>query len=89
MSGIYALDAARGVSFWGVHTGGPLVAQPERLGGVVDIGSSESHFWLIDLASAGRLWSYDGIDGFVQTKPLSRAMLVGFGAGGCRLTRRT
>jgi outer membrane protein assembly factor BamB len=82
---IYALDARTGTPAWKTVTGGPVVACPRVDGGVVYIGSSDHVFRAIDLATGRTIWSHDGIEGFVETKPLVAAGLVVFGAWDGRL----
>jgi outer membrane protein assembly factor BamB len=77
---IYALDARTGMPVWKILTGGPLVACPRIFEGVVYIGSGDHIFRAIDLATGRVLWSHDGIEGFVETKPLVASGLVVFGA---------
>ena len=66
-------------------TGGPVVACPRIVDGVVYIGSSDHVFRAIDLATGRLVWSQDGIEGFVETKPLVAGGLVVFGAWDGRL----
>ncbi len=81
---ISALDARTGTSAWTIITGGPVVACPRIAGGVVYIGSSDHVFRAIDLATGRPVWSHDGIEGFVETKPLVADDKVVFGAwDGC------
>jgi outer membrane protein assembly factor BamB len=81
---IYALDARTGTPVWTIVTGGPVVACPSVAGGVVYIGSSDHVFRAIDMATGRIVWSHDGIEGFVETKPLVADDKVVFGAwDGC------
>ncbi len=48
--------------------------------GTVYIGSSESKFRALDLLSGKLLWDYDGLGGFVETRPLVYDGKVIFGA---------
>jgi outer membrane protein assembly factor BamB len=89
---IYALDSRTGTLAWKILTGGPVVACPRIIDGVVYIGSSDHVFRAVELASGRPVWSYDGIEGFVETKPLVSGDRVVFGAwDGClyALDRRT
>ncbi len=81
---IYALDVRTGTPAWKVVTGGPVVAAACVASGVVYIGSSDHVFRAIDLATGRTVWSNDGIEGFVETKPLVADGKVVFGAwDGC------
>lgn len=81
---IYALDLRTGTPAWKVVTGGPVVAAARVAAGVVYIGSSDHVFRAIDLATGRTVWSNDGIEGFVETKPLVADGKVVFGAwDGC------
>jgi outer membrane protein assembly factor BamB len=81
---IYALDVRTGTPVWTIVTGGPVVACPSVAGGVVYIGSSDHVFRAIDMATGRIVWSHDGIEGFVETKPLVADDKIVFGAwDGC------
>lgn len=77
---IYALKAANGKEIWRHVTDRPIVASPRIADGRVYIGSSEGIFRALDLASGRTVWQYDGLGGFVETKPLIHAGKVIFGA---------
>jgi len=77
---IYALDARLGTPVWKFATGGPVVACPRIAEGIVYIGSTDHIFRAIDLASGESVWRAEGIEGFVETKPLVAAGRVVFGA---------
>ncbi|MGZ5515018.1 MAG: outer membrane protein assembly factor BamB family protein [Candidatus Aminicenantales bacterium] len=84
-TGIYALDARTGLPVWKLVTGGPVVACPRIVNGVAYIGASDHVFRAIDLASGRLVWRAEGIEGFVETKPLVAGGLVVFGAWDGRL----
>jgi outer membrane protein assembly factor BamB len=77
---VYALKAASGKEAWHYATDRPIVASPRVVGGVVYIGSSEGHFSALDLATGKPVWQFDGVAGFVETKPLAYDGKVIFGA---------
>lgn len=77
---IYALKAATGKELWRYQTGRPIVACPRAAGGLVYLGSSEGKFRALDLASGKLRWQFDGVGGFVETKPLLYKGKVIFGA---------
>ena len=77
---IYALNAANCKRAWRFETGRPIVASPAVGDGRVYIGSSEGKFRALDLARGKLVWEFDGLDGFVETKPLLYNGKVIFGA---------
>jgi len=77
---IYALKAANGKELWRHPTDRPIVASPRIADGMVYIGSSEGTFRALDLATGKRVWQFDGLAGFVETKPLVYDGKVIFGA---------
>jgi outer membrane protein assembly factor BamB/predicted phosphodiesterase len=82
---VYALDAATGKPIWKVATGRPVVACPRIADGIVFIGSSDSVFRALDLVTGQAVWSHEGIEGFVETRPLVADGKVVFGAWDGRL----
>jgi outer membrane protein assembly factor BamB len=77
---IYALNAANGKEAWHYATDRPIVASPRIAEGVVFIGSSEGSFRALELATGKLVWEFNGLAGFVETKPLSYDGKVIFGA---------
>ena len=77
---IYALRAADGKSAWRYPTDRPIVASPRIAEGIVYLGSSEGIFRALDLVSGKLIWHFDGLSGFVETKPLVYDGKVIFGA---------
>jgi outer membrane protein assembly factor BamB/predicted MPP superfamily phosphohydrolase len=77
---VYALKAANGKEAWRYTTSRPIVASPRIADGMVYIGSSEGNFRALDLASGKPVWQFDGLAGFVETKPLVYDGKVIFGA---------
>jgi len=77
---IYALNAANGREFWKYKTDRPIVACPRIADGIVYIGSSDGKFRALDLAVGKLLWQFDGVQGFVETRPLVEDGKVIFGA---------
>jgi outer membrane protein assembly factor BamB len=82
---VYALHAANGKEFWRYKTERPIVASPTIVtpsltNGTVYIGSSESKFRALDLMSGKLLWQFDGLGGFVETRPVLYDGKVIFGA---------
>ncbi|HOT97104.1 MAG TPA: PQQ-binding-like beta-propeller repeat protein [bacterium] len=81
-SAIYALDLKSGRVKWRMHTGKAIVASPLVWAGRIYIGSSEGILRCIDLAAGRLIWQYDGIDGFVETRPLWYQQRLYFGSWG-------
>jgi outer membrane protein assembly factor BamB len=82
---VYALQAASGKELWRFKTDRPIVASPAIVtpsptNGSVYIGSSEGKFRALDLSSGKLLWQFDGLGGFVETRPLVYDGKVIFGA---------
>ncbi|HOX59215.1 MAG TPA: PQQ-binding-like beta-propeller repeat protein [Candidatus Paceibacterota bacterium] len=77
---VYALKAANGKEAWRYPTSRPIVACPRIADGVVYVGSSEGAFRALDLDSGKLVWQFDGLAGFVETKPLAYDGQVIFGA---------
>ena len=82
---IYAVNAGSGKESWRYTTDRPIVASPaiaapNPTNGTVYIGSSESKFRALDLFSGKLLWQFDGLGGFVETRPLLYDGKVIFGA---------
>ena len=77
---VYALKAANGKEAWRHATDRPIVASPRIADGMVYIGSSEGNFRALDLATGKPLWQFDGLAGFVETRPLVYDGKVIFGA---------
>ena len=77
---VYALKAATGKRTWRFETGRPIVASPAIADGLVFIGSSEGKFRALELATGKLAWGFDGLGGFVETKPLVYEGKLIFGA---------
>jgi outer membrane protein assembly factor BamB/predicted phosphodiesterase len=77
---IYCLDAESGKLVWKLETQAPVVAAPTIVQGTVYVGGSGGSFRAIDLASGNLKWEFNGVGGFVETKPLVYRDRVIFGA---------
>jgi outer membrane protein assembly factor BamB/predicted phosphodiesterase len=78
--GVYALDAETGKTLWRFQTAKPVVASPCVTNHVAYIGASDGHFRALDVKSGKLIWDFDGVAGFVETRPLVRDGEVIFGA---------
>ncbi len=79
---IYALNLKNGRQIWKFTTNKPIVACPVIDKETVFIGSSEGIFRAIDLRSGQLKWQFDGVNNFVESKPLVYAGAVYFGSWG-------
>ena len=77
---VYALKAGTGQEAWRYATDRPIVASPRVIDGVVYLGSSEGKFRALDLATGKRNWEFNGLSGFVETRPLYYEGKIIFGA---------
>ena len=77
---IYCYDIRSGALAWKYQTGAPVVAAPVIAEGIVYIGGSDHTFCSLDLKSGSLRWEYNGLNGFVETRPLLYQDKVIFGA---------
>lgn len=77
---VYALRLADGKRVWRHKTGRPVVASPAILDGNVFIGASDGKFRCLDARTGDLKWQFDGVKGFVETRPLLAGGKVIFGA---------
>jgi outer membrane protein assembly factor BamB/predicted phosphodiesterase len=77
---IYCLNIHNGDIIWQFFTEAPVVASPRIENGIFYIGGSDKKFRAIELNSGKLSWEYDGVTGFVETKPLIYQDKVIFGA---------
>lgn len=79
-STIYCYDMNTHKMLWKVKTGAAVVAPPVISAGVVFCGASDRKFRAIDLKSGKVKWSFDSLQGHVESKPLIVKGKVIFGA---------
>jgi len=77
---IYCLDIKNGKLLWKFLTQAPVVAAAVIENGIVYVGGSDGRFRAIKLNNGGLVWEFDGVKGFVETKPLIYQKKVIFGA---------
>jgi len=77
---VYALDARTGRKLWQMKTPRPIVASPVADATTVYVGASDGTFRALDLATGKQRWEFNGVEGFVETRPLLYAGKVIFGA---------
>src|SRR6185295_7297970 len=75
-----ALNAATGAELWHFETERPLVACPRMANDTVFIGGSVGKFRALNLADGKQRWAFEGVSGFVETRPLIYGGKVIFGA---------
>ena len=78
--GIYGLIARSGRLLWKVEAHGPVLGCVAIADGVAYVGASDSTFRAIDVKRGKVLWEYNGLRGYVMTKPLVLSDRVIFGA---------
>lgn len=77
---IYCLNARTGKLVWKYATRAPVVAAPAIKNNIVYVGASDSTFRAIDLRTGTLKWEFDGVNNFVETRPLVYYDKVIFGA---------
>ena len=77
---VYALNAADGTKLWRYKTERPVVACPRIADGKVFIGGSDGKFRALNLADGKLRWEFEGVSGFVETRPLLYGGKIIFGA---------
>ena len=77
---IYCLNVKDGKLLWKISTQAPVVAAPVIEKGIVYVGGSDGKFRAINLKTGELIWEFDGINSFVETKPLLYQEKVIFGA---------
>ncbi len=82
---VYCLRAATGAQVWRHATDRPIVACPWVVDGQFYVGSSEGRFRALDPETGKVRWEYEGLSGFVETRPLVADGKVIFGAWDGRL----
>jgi outer membrane protein assembly factor BamB/predicted MPP superfamily phosphohydrolase len=81
---IYCLKLRNGKLLWKYPTADAVVASPRIENNIVYIGGSDRKFRALRLESGELLWEFDGIEGFVETRPLIYQQKIIFGAwDGC------
>lgn len=79
-SNVYCINAATDKLIWKVKTGAEVLGSPSIDSTVVYIGGSDRKFRAIDLKTGNVIWEFDGLNGFIETKPLIYNDKVIFGA---------
>jgi len=79
-SNIYCLENATGKLLWKIKTGAEVVASPAVYNETVFTGASDGIFRAIDGKTGKIRWVLEGIDGYVETRPLIAYNKAVFGA---------
>jgi outer membrane protein assembly factor BamB/predicted phosphohydrolase len=77
---IYCLDILDGKLLWQLSTDAPVVSAPRISEGVVFVGGSDGKFRAINVNTGDIVWEFNGLGGFVETRPLVYEQKVIFGA---------
>lgn len=76
---IYALDAASGELRWSASAGKSVLGSPVVFDGKVFIGASDGCFRALRLEDGAPVWTFDGVEGFIECRPWVDASQVVFG----------
>jgi outer membrane protein assembly factor BamB/Icc-related predicted phosphoesterase len=79
-SSIYCLNVGNGRKIWEVKTGHSVMGTPAIEKGKVYIGGSDGTFRAINLKNGKIIWKFDGIKGYIESKPLIYDGKIIFGA---------
>lgn len=79
-SSIYSLNANDGSLIWNYKTDAAVVGSPVIEGNTAYIGGSDRTFRALNLENGTLVWQFNGLNGFVETKPLIDKDKILFGA---------
>lgn len=77
---IYGIAGQSGEKRWQIEAKAPVLGAVTIANGIAFIGASDRTFRAIDIHSGKVKWSYEGVKGYIETKPLITGNLVIFGA---------
>lgn len=77
---IYGLNSKDGSLLWTVKAGEPVLGAVTIENGIAYIGASDHTLRAIDVRTGKVIWTYNGVKGYIETKPLVTADKVIFGA---------
>ncbi|MDR0572412.1 MAG: PQQ-binding-like beta-propeller repeat protein [Tannerella sp.] len=77
---IYCLNTSTGELRWDISADEPVLGVPAITGGIVYIGASDGAFRAINLDDGKLLWVFNGVKGYIETRPLIYSNTVIFGA---------
>ncbi len=79
-SNIYALRSLDGAIEWQFHTNAPLYAVPVAAQDTVFVAGNDGKVYALKVQTGKQLWNFNGINGYVETRPLLTKGLMIFGA---------
>ena len=82
---IYGVNARTGVLLWKVRTSEAVLGAATIADGTLYIGCSDGTFRALELKTGREVWTYGGLRGYVETRPLLYDGKVIFGAWDCNL----
>lgn len=77
---IYGVKATDGKLLWKIKTEEPVMGSPAIENGIAYIGGSDTKFRAIDIKTGKTIWTHEGIDGYIETRPLIYQGLIIVGA---------
>lgn len=77
---IYGIASHSGEKLWQIETEAPVLGAVTIEQGIAFIGASDYTFRAIDIHTGQVKWTYQGIKGYIETKPLITEKTVVFGA---------
>ena len=82
---IYGLDARTGRELWQIKTDLPIMGAVATDGKTAYIGGSDHKMHAIDARTGKERWTFDGVKGYIVTRPLLTQGMVVFGAWDSKL----
>ena len=82
---IYGLDARTGRELWQIKTDLPIMGAVASDGKTAYIGGSDHKMHAIDARTGKERWIFDGVKGYIVTRPLLTQGMVVFGAWDSKL----
>ena len=82
---IYGLDARSGRELWQIKTDLPIMGAVASDGKTAYIGGSDHKMHAIDARTGKERWTFDGVKGYIVTRPLLTQGMVVFGAWDSKL----
>ena len=79
---IYGLSLTKGKKIWQFTTSKSVLSSPSIDGGTIFIGASDGVFRALNYKSGNLLWEFNGVNNFVECKPLVYLDNVFFGSWG-------
>ena len=82
---IYGIDARTGREMWQIKTDLPIMGAVASDGKTAYIGGSDHKMHAIDARTGKERWTFDGVKGYIVTRPLLTQGMVVFGAWDSKL----